>query len=267
MDMEKNSSSLVIGIIGGSGFYDFLKESKKLEIETPFGKVNVEKVEIDGTSVCFIPRHGTGHSVPPHMVNYKANIYAFHSLGASKILSTNAVGSMDPLIEPGSFVLLDQFIALYGTETFFDGQFETTTRLGNELRGVRHIDMTEPYCSAIRNSFIRVLDGKPYFFDKGTYVMCKGPRFETAAEIALFSKFGNLAGMTNAHECSLARELEICYGTLCVVTNYAAGMQDRVTHAEVVDLFGEKIGEIKEIFKLVLKDIIQSREQCSCHDG
>ncbi|MFW9994421.1 MAG: MTAP family purine nucleoside phosphorylase [Candidatus Odinarchaeota archaeon] len=254
-----------IGVIGGSGFYDFLPDMVVHELTTPFGKVNLSATTLDGVNVYFIPRHGSGHSVPPHLVNYRANIHAFHQLGVTRILSTNAVGSMATGIKPGDFVLLDQFISLYGTETFFSGEFETTLRSGKKVGGVRHVDITDPYCQAIRQSFIRVLGNSKGFHDRGTYIMCKGPRFETRAEIELYSKFGNLVGMTNAHECSLAREVEICYGTLCVVTNFAAGIQDRVTHGEVVDLFAKKIGEIKQSFKSVIKDLVSNDESCNCY--
>ncbi|MHA2296676.1 MAG: MTAP family purine nucleoside phosphorylase [Candidatus Hodarchaeales archaeon] len=254
-----------IGVIGGSGFYDFLPDMEDQELITPFGKVTVATGKINDADIYFIPRHGTGHSVPPHLVRYKANIHAFHQLGISKILSTNAVGSIKTGIEPGDFVLLDQFIALYGTETFFDGEFETVLRSGKKTKGVKHVDVTEPYCQAIRQSFVSVIGDKKGFHDRGTYILCKGPRFETRAEIDLYSNFADLAGMTNAHECSLARELEICYGTLCVVTNYAAGIQDRVTHDEVVDLFAKKIGEVKQLFNQAIHDLISKNEPCNCH--
>ena len=260
--------SAEFGIIGGSGFYSLSTKGEAKGIETPFGKVPVMISQIDGKKIAFISRHGKNHSLPPHLVNYRANIFAMHSLGVKQILTTSAVGSMKEDITPGSFVIPDQFIdfTIGRPKTFFDGKFEVELWNGQKRKGVIHIDLTEPYCSDLRSNLIdvsRKISKKVY--KNGVYVCTEGPRFETPAEINAFKVLGGtLVGMTSVSECVLARELNICYATICLVTNYAAGMQEKISAEEVFSLFKSKVNQLEEIITFVISKQDVSKKSCSC---
>jgi len=254
------SSETKVGVIGGSGFYALFGDADQKEVKlvkTPFGDVIYIKGEINGKQIYFLPRHGTGHSVPPHMINYKANIYALYSLGIKYILSTNAVGSLKLNLKPGDFVVLDQFIDFTSAHTYFDGSFETKVQ-GELRKGVLHLDMTEPYSPYLRKKIIKIFKAysQEKFHPVGVYIMNNGPRFETPAEIRMQQQFGgDLVGMTNTPECILARELGLEYATICLITNYAAGLQKEITHQEVIDLFEKKIVVLISIIKDVIRTL------------
>jgi len=255
---------MLIGIIGGSGFYklaDF-ESAKKEIIKTPFGDVELFFGKIEGKNVVFLPRHKEGHRIPPHMINYRANIYALYEVGVDYIISTNAVGSMRKELQPGKIVFPDQIIDLTKnrTYTFFDGEFEIKLRNGKIKKGVVHTDVTEPYCNELRKIFIEVAqDLNLDFAEKGVYVCAEGPRFETPAEINFFKIIGgDIVGMTSSPEVFLAKELEICYATICVVTNYAAGMQERVSHEEVIKIFN-KVSP--KIFNIICETVVRLSER------
>lgn len=258
-----------IAIIGGSGVYDLFKKAENISLKTPYGKVETIVKAMHGKKeIYFLPRHGPKHSVPPHLINYKANIYALYKLGVKQIFATNAVGSIDLSIHPGEFVVPDQIIDMTKSRdvTFFDGStsfsFDDKTKRG----GVVHLDYTEPYCPNLRNMYIRAVeDIGEMIYTKGVHVCSDGPRFETPAEIIMYQKLGGtVVGMTTVPESILARELKMCYATLCLITNYGAGMQEKVTHEEVVELFKHKTKQIKE----VMKKIIASKAvplDCKCN--
>ena len=242
-----------IGIIGGSGVYSMFQNENqtKHEIATPFGTVICTQFENNHRKVYFLPRHGESHSIPPHRINFKANIFALFSLGVKKIISTNAVGSLKSEIRPGHFVIIDQFIDLVsGPITFFDGDFKVT--VNNKVKsGVVHTDVTSPYSENVRLSLIQTMKFFPdeIYHPHGCYVMFKGPRFETSAEISMFKDYGDVVGMTGAPEAILAKELEIEYASLNVVTNYAAGLQKEISHIEVMELFNTKVKIIQKIIR------------------
>ncbi|MBN1331211.1 MAG: S-methyl-5'-thioadenosine phosphorylase [Candidatus Heimdallarchaeota archaeon] len=239
------------GIIGGSGFYELIGISKEQKISTPFGEVQTNIYDFNGSKLAFIPRHGIGHKIPPHLINYRANIYALFSLGVKKIISTSAVGSMKEKITPGDFIIPNQFIdfTIARPKTFFDGNFSVEMLNGSRKQGVVHIDVTEPYCENLRKSLLdslKATGNKVHF--KGVYVCTEGPRFETPAEILAFKRMGGtIVGMTSVSECILAKELDICYATICLVTNFAAGMQKKITIEEVVSLFQNKKIDLEKI--------------------
>ena len=199
------------GIIGGSGFYSLSTKGEQVELDTPFGVVQVTLSQIASKKIAFITRHGTNHDTPPHLVNYQANIFALHSLGVSRILSTSAVGSMKKEIAPGSFVIPNQFIdfTIGRPKTFFDGNFEAKLSNGATRKGVVHIDLTEPYCPQLSSTLLNItkeISGAAH--KDAVYVCTEGPRFETPAEIKAFKILGGtLVGMTSVSECVLAREL------------------------------------------------------------
>ena len=247
-----------IAIIGGSGVYSIFEHEdiKEKELETPFGWVKYSEFEQNSRKVYFLPRHGKTHSIHPHKINFKANIYSLFLLGVKKIISTNAVGSLKQEIKPGEFVLIDQFIDLVsGPITFFEGDFGVN--INNELKnGVVHTDMTPPYSEKVRLALQKALENFPEekFHPKGCYVMFNGPRFESSAEIAMFKNFGDVVGMTGAPEAILSRELGLDYGSLNVVTNFAAGLntQREISHVEVIELFNTKVQIIQKILKKTL---------------
>lgn len=248
-----------IAIIGGTGVYDpkFLENPEELIIETPYGPAKILKGIYKGEEVGFLARHGVKHSVPPHKINYRANMWALKSLGVERILATTAVGSLKMNLVTGDLVLLDQFIDFTkGREyTFYDG---------SDGR-VIHIDFSEPYCPELRKILIEEAKNlgiklHPY----GTYVCTEGPRFETPAEIKMFSNFGDVVGMTNVPEVVLARELEMCYSAVSLVTNYAAGIsKNPLSHQEVLSAMAENIEKVRNLFASVITKIPRERN-CPC---
>ncbi len=250
--------SIDIGIIGGSGFYEIIgiEDVRQINVNTPFGEVEVTLGKLNGKDVAFIPRHGKGHKIPPHRINYRANAFAMFQLGAKYVLATNATGSLRKEIPPGALVIPHQIIDFTKNRvyTFFDGNFEIEFPDGKKKSGVIHTDMTEPYCAFLREKILEAGEKLGIdLIDKGVYVCTEGPRFETPAEINFFRMIGgDLVGMTGSPEVFLFRELDICYATICVVTNYAAGMQERVSHEEVLELF-EKMKSV--VAKLIIETI------------
>ena len=258
-----------IGIIGGSGFYNLINiaNTTTLRVKTAFGSVDVIKGNLGGKKIGFITRHGPKHTKPPHKVNYHANALALFLLGAKYVIATNAVGSLKKEFPPGSIIIVDQIIDFTKNRktTFFDGEFELTMPDGRVKKGVVHTDVTEPYCSYLRKKIIESAEKlKLSVFPRGTYICTEGPRFETPAEIRMFRILGgDIVGMTGCPEASLARELGICYASLCLISNMAAGLQSRITSKEVSEVASEKRGVILDTLKDVLKRMPRDRS-CGC---
>ena len=210
-----------IAIIGGTGIYspEALQGFAEKIIDTPYGQALCNIGEIAGNQVVFITRHGVGHKTAPHKVNYRANIWALKSLGTEEIFATTAVGSLNPEMKAGHFVVCSNVLDFTKSRinTFYD----------TPERGVVHVDFSYPYCPCVRERVIRCLEKMNITFHKeGVYVATEGPRFESAAEIKAYAMLGgDLVGMTNMPECILAREAEMCYSTCSIVTNMAAGIQ------------------------------------------
>lgn len=259
-----------IAIIGGSGVYGLFRKAKKVSVKTPYGKVdNISKVKHKDQEMFFLPRHGPKHSVPPHLINYRANLYALYELGVSRIFATNAVGSIDTSINPGDFVIPDQIIDMtkHRPLTYYDGQTKINFSDGTSRQGVVHLDYTNPYCPKLRTQYIKAVEEiGGMVHTKGVHICADGPRFETPAEIIMYQKMGGtVVGMTTIPEAILARELKMCYATLCLITNYGAGMQEKITHEEVVRLFKEKTDTIKGIMKnIVAQKMLDIK--CDCKD-
>jgi len=252
-------------IIGGSGFYDLLPTPKEVVVTTPFDNIPVHILEqdIEGRRIYFLPRHGGKHSIPPHKINYKANIFALHKLDIKRVLSTNAVGSLNDTMRPGDYVILDDFIDFVFPLTFFEDGFEVCFNSGKRLSGVIHLDMSEPYCPEVRNSILKIIKTKNRH-STGSYVRTMGPRFETKAEILALKRWGaDVVGMTNPSEAILSRELGICYATIAVVTNYAAGLQKELSHQEVLDIFNSRLTELKSLFFNIIKNL-PIEQGCNC---
>lgn len=250
-----------LAIIGGTGVYDprILENIREEVITTPYGQAMVRIGTYQGEPVAFMARHGVNHSVPPHLINYRANIYALKMLGVERVIATTAVGSCNRNMKPGDFVVVDQFL------DFTKGRISTFFEGGEA--GVVHTDVTEPYCPEIRSVLIAAAEevGIPVH-PAGTYVCTEGPRFETAAEIRMFGQLGgDVVGMTNVPECVLAREAGLCYATVSMVTNFGAGISPNpLTHEEVLEVMAANGENLKKLLFTTLKQIASERG-CTCH--
>ncbi|MGQ4832439.1 MAG: S-methyl-5'-thioadenosine phosphorylase [Candidatus Asgardarchaeia archaeon] len=272
--MEKRAE---IGIIGGSGFYELFEDAEETFVNTPFGltpKISIGT--IGGKRVAFLPRHArpgsdvVKHEIPPHKVNYRANIYGLFMLGVERIITSSASGTLNKLIEPGDLVIPDQFIDLTKSRksTFYDGEIPIKVLPDKPpITHVVHVDVSQPYCPEIRKILLdncAKLNLKCH--SKGVYVNTEGPRFETPAEIKMMQVIGgDIVGMTNATEAILARELGLCYATVAIITNWAAGIQEKVSHEEVIELFAKKIGAVRNLFFETIKSLPRERH-CHCKD-
>jgi 5'-methylthioadenosine phosphorylase len=254
---------MAIGLIGGSGLYEIegLSLSREVSLSTPYGpSSSTYKIgTIQGTEVVFLPRHGIPHTIAPHQVNYRANIWGFKSLGIDRIISVNATGGINREMSPGTLALQDQIIDMTSgrLQTFYDAE------------KVVHIDFTRPYCPEMRELCISAanLIGLP-IKTSATYICVNGPRLETASEIRFFSQIGaDIVGMTAMPEAALARELEICLLGISAITNYAAGiMEKKLTTTEVVDSMRNSNGLIKRLLQAFMPLIPKARS-CPCQEA
>ena len=235
---------MAIGIIGGTGLYTLAQSDgpgfREFTHNTTYGAAQLFELQLHGRTVYFLPRHGSPHRIPPHRINYRANIAALHELGCDHIIASNAVGSLRLNMAPGEFVLPDGYIdaTRQRPTTFFDG--------GDE--GVVHIDQTTPYCPKLRDAILQAGEGLS-IHPHGVYICTEGPRFETPAEIGMYALWGaDVVGMTGVPEVVLACELGISYATICVVTNYAAGISGQpLTGEEVVGMMNRRIDVIRSL--------------------
>lgn len=253
---------LTIGIIGGTGIAGIVSGASTLRTyKTPYGKTRLWvcdwEHDSDARRIIFLPRHGLQGNIPPHRINYRANIHALKQMGCSAIFATAAAGSLRKEWETGSFVLVNQFIDLTKTRcgTFFEN---------HPVQPV-HVDVTQPYClrlgellkSVARDMSIPLADG-------ATYVCTEGPRFETPAEIRMMSHWGgDLVGMTQVPEVVLAREAEICYAAVAIVTNLAAGIaESSLTHHEVLDAMERHLPLLSQMLLAAAREYRD--EDCAC---
>ncbi len=249
-----------IGIIGGTGIYDpgMLENIEEINIETIYGKPSgpITVGTFKGKKVAFLPRHGPKHTIPPHKINFRANIQALKELGVERILAPQAVGSLREEMKPGSIVFPDQFIdRTWGrTSTFY------------EKDKVCHISMADPFCPELRKILIEsARELKQDIHEKGTYVCIQGPRFSTRAESNMFRQWGaDIIGMTLVPEVVLAREAEICYASIAMITDYDCWKETAVTLDEVVKTMKENNEKVKELLKAVIPKIPDIRENCNC---
>ena len=246
------------GMITGTGFYTLpnIKKIKTMKVSTPFGKVLVQIAGLDGGKIAFIPRHGEEHNLAPDDINYRANIYALHELGVERILATSVCGSLVEDWPPGTLVLIDQFL------NFTSGRAESFYPLDGKLA---HIDVTDPYCSSLHVALTKSASELGIELQRGaTYACFSGPRFETRAEIKMVRRLdGHLVGQTNYPECVLARELAMCYATLGVVSNPAAGMGSSLSVGEVMQNLEGLEDSIGRLFESVIRSLPESYD-CTC---
>lgn len=250
-----------VALIGGSGIYlpDMLEDVVEDTVETPYGKVTYSCGQINDKKIVFIPRHGKGHSVPPHKINYHANIWGLKKLGVKYIVASTAVGSLNPAMKVGEFVVPDQLLDFTKgrSTTFFDGKDNK----------VVHVDLTEPYCPAVSSIIADTAADTDITVHKGgTYVCAEGPRFETAAEIKMYRILGgDIVGMTAVPELVLAREAEMCYSTFSLVTNMAAGLSEHpLSHQEVYDCVAKTNDKIMAFLKKALAALSEKDFDCAC---
>ena len=264
-----------IGVIGGSGFYSFLEDVTEVQIDTPYGSPSDSLFlgEVAGRKVAFLPRHGRGHHLPPHRINYRANLWALRSVGARQVLGPCAVGGLRPDYGPGTLLVPDQLVdrTKAREQTYFDGLPLPDGNIPN----VVHTTFADPYCPAGRAVALKAARGREWEpVDGGTLVVIEGPRFSTRAESKWFASAGwSVVGMTGHPEAVLARELGLCYTSLTLVTDLDAGAEtgEGVSHTEVLRVFGENVGRLREVlFDAVGALPANEDRDCLCthaHDG
>jgi 5'-methylthioadenosine phosphorylase len=242
-----------IGILCGHPMADLIQHPEKIYVETPYGTVPVSISKLGSHELFFISRHGDASTLPPHKINYRANIQAFAASHVSCIFSVSTVGSMKKQIRPGDFVVPHDFLDMTKSraQTFFDD-----ARV--------HVDMTEPFCPSLRKTLLQSCEKilKNGFHDNGVYLATEGPRLETAAEIQFFSSSTDIVGMTTVPEVILAREKGICYVSLCLVCNMAAGLQHRLPADEIAQVYTKKEPIISKILQCTVESLHEDR---SCH--
>ncbi|MDT4893232.1 MAG: 5-methylthioadenosine phosphorylase [Pseudonocardiales bacterium] len=251
-----------VGVIGGSGFYALLDGAREQVVKTPYGAASapVTLGTLAGREIAFVPRHGAHHRFPPHLVPYRANLWALRSLGVRQVLSLSAVGSLTPALPQGALVVPDQIAdRTHGrAHTYYDGSFE----------GVGHATFADPYCPGLRGAAVGTqLAGGT----SGTLLVVNGPRFSSRAESLEFQARGwSIIGMTAMPEAGLARELALCYATLALVTDLDAGVEagEGVTHAEVLETFAANLPRLRELLvgTVAAMPADQRSSPCTCSD-
>ncbi len=247
-----------IGVIGGSGFYSLLDEPDEREVETPYGPPShtVTHGTLAGRPVAFIPRHGADHRYAPHLVPYRANLWALRSLGVRQVVSLSAVGSLTTSLPTGTLVVPDQIAdRTHGRpHTYFDAG-----------TGVGHASFADPYCPRGHAAAV----GGDDVHDGGTLVVVNGPRFSSRAESLEFQSHGwSIIGMTAMPEAGLARELGLCYSTLALVTDLDAGVEagEGVTHAAVLEQFAANLPRLRALLVSTLERLPAVQGDCVCGD-
>jgi len=247
-----------IGVIGGSGITGLFDNAppRTHRVATPWGAPSgpIEEGEVGGMRVLFLPRHGAGHSIPPHRVNYRANIDALRTLGAEAVVTVSSVGSLKEELPPGTFVLPNQFVDFTKQRptTFFDGG------------RVFHVSLADPLCPDLTRTAIAVGEevGSPFAFGK-TYVCVEGPRFSTRAESAFFRSFADIIGMTLVPEVTLARERALCYLCLAMVTDYDVWAERPVEAKEIIETMQRNVERMGKVLGKLLPRL-RTPPSCTC---
>jgi 5'-methylthioadenosine phosphorylase len=251
-----------IGVFGGSGFYDWFANAETATLETPYGPTSapISVADVGGRRVAFVPRHGPRHTIPAPFVNYRANVWAMRELGVRRIIGPSAVGSLQPDLHPGDLVICDQFID------------RTTGRSDTYYQGpdVVHISAADSYCPELRALAGRVAAEQTVRFrPSGTVVVVQGPRFSTRAESRWYSRMGwDIVGMTQYPEVILARELEMCYLNLSLVTDYDAGIEgapevSAVQAHDVMRVLAANIARVRDLLATLIP-MIPITPSCNC---
>jgi len=250
-----------IGVFGGSGFYSLIENAREVTVETPYGAPSDKLAigEVAGKRVAFLPRHGKAHALPPHVINFRANLWAMQELGVTRIIGPTACGSLKAGVKPGDMVVADQVVDRTNgrKDTFYEGPITT------------HVGFADPYCPQLRPIAIDALRASGITtHEKGTIVVIQGPRFSTRAESKWFQDAGwEVINMTQYPECYLARELQICYVNISLITDYDVGVEGLdiapVSHAHVMKIFASNNERVKQaIFRII--DAIPPERTCGC---
>ncbi|MCF6522311.1 S-methyl-5'-thioadenosine phosphorylase [Streptomyces sp. JJ36] len=261
------SAQAEIGVIGGSGFYSFLDDVTEITVETPYGQPSDSLFlgEIGGRRVAFLPRHGRKHHLPPHRINYRANLWALRAAGVRQILAPCAVGGLRPEFGPGTLLVPDQLVDRTKSrpQTYYDGEPMTDGSQPNVI----HVSFADPYCPDGRRASLAAARGRSWEpVDGGTLCVVEGPRFSTRAESQWHAAQGwSVVGMTGHPEAVLARELALCYSSLCLVTDLDAGAEagEGVSHEEVLAFFGQNVGRLREVIFDAVTHLPEQRD-CAC---
>lgn len=257
----------MIGIIGGSGLYELLENPREEQVTTPYGEPSgtVSLGSIEGRDVAFLTRHGRGHSVPPHLINYRANLWALKELGARTVITSSVVGSLRADCPPGTFVVTDQFVdRTWGRpDTFFEGP------------QVAHVSVADPYCPVLRDDLIGTLEELDEAFrPSGTAVVIQGPRFSTRAESQWFQQMGwDVLSMTQHPETVLARELAMCCVNLSFVSDLDAGVEGVQDEPVTAGMVWRRVAEGQDRIRRTLYSMVgrisadPADRACSCADA
>ena len=253
-----------IGVIGGSGLYEMkdLKNVKEVKVKTPFGEPSDKYIlgKLEGKEMVFLPRHGKGHRVLPHEINFRANIYGMKKLGVEWIIAVSAVGSMKEKIKPGDIVIPDQF--------FDRTKSRPSSFFGNGIAG--HIQFADPTCHTLSSTLYQAAKEAGATVHKGgTYICIEGPQFSTRGESLIYRRWGvDIIGMTNIPEAKLAREAEICYATIALATDYDCWHEEEedVTIDAVLEIIKKNVKMAQSIIKNTVKKIKEKRE-CVCAEA
>lgn len=247
-----------IGLMAGTGMEYLIPDGQWREVSTPYGFTCSANIMLGGKEIVIIRRHGPGLNVPPHLVNYKANLWAMREAGVKRLISTAAVGSLRSDLNPGDLAVIRDFIDFtkHRDVTIYDQPGEK----------VIHTDFSEPYCPLLSSSIEHAaasLDIK--LAQKVVYVCVDGPRYETPAEIKMFAKWGgDVVGMTGVPEVVIARELGICYSSLAIVTNYGAGISAHpLSHQEVLNMMADRRPQIHAILEKTISSLPETGSCCS----
>lgn len=231
-----------VGIIAGTGMASLAETAKWREIETPYGTACLADAVLDGAEAAILLRHGQGLNIPPHLINYRANMWALREAGTERVIATAAVGSMRLELKPGTLAVVSDFIDFtkHQLKTFYDHPCEEMV----------HPDFSQPYCPGISSAVEQAaVDLGIEMERRVVYVGVDGPRYETPAEVRMFAQWGgDVVGMTGVPEVVLARELGMCYGTMAIITNYAAGVKEgSLSHQEVLACMAESRDRIRSL--------------------
>jgi 5'-methylthioadenosine phosphorylase len=254
-----------IGVFGGSGLYSLLDDATEIEVSTPYGPPSgrLHLGTIGQRRVAFLPRHGPGHELPPHRINYRANVWALHQLGVTRILAPCASGSLQPQVQPGHFVVCDQLVdrTYDRQQTYFDGP------------GAVHVSLADPYCPQLRRVAVEAITAEGItVHEGGTVVVVQGPRFSTRAESVWYRDQGwEVVNMTQYPEAALARELGVCYVSIALITDYDVGVDglegvQPVTQAEVFGFFERNAERVRDVLGRAIATLPPERS-CDCADA
>ncbi|MFI9162258.1 S-methyl-5'-thioadenosine phosphorylase [Kitasatospora aureofaciens] len=267
MTVHRDEPRAEVGVIGGSGLYALLDDVAEVRVDTPYGPPSDALFvgEVAGRRVAFLPRHGRGHGLPPHRINYRANVWALRSLGVRQVLAPCAVGGLRAEYGSGSLLVPDQYVDRTSgrVQTFYDG----LPLPDGAVPEVVHVSMADPYCPAGRRAALEAARGAAWEpVDGGTLVVIEGPRFSTRAESRWFTANGwSVVGMTGHPEAVLARELGLCYTSVALVTDHDAGVEsgEGVTQAEVFKVFAGSVDRLRTVlFKAI--GMLPAERACGC---